>query len=644
MKNPQNLDTAIQYYQTGNLQQAEDVCRQILNHHQNNSEAWYLLGLIAYKYMQHDSAISYIERAIRENPQNCNYHYALGKLYSIKGMWEEAIEKFRNTLSLKPDYGEAYNYIGIAFAEKGILDEAIEAFNRAIEINPFDAEAANNLGNALLEKGLTDGAIDNYRRAIKLKPEFASAYDNLGNALSEKGMVDEAIESFGKALLLNPDDAGIYFNLACTYMDNDQPDEAIKNYETVLSLNPGFNGIYNNLGLAFAEKGIPDGAIKHYKNALSLNHDDAKAYNNIGFALVDKGMLDEAILNYKKALKIEPDNVEYHKNLGIAYLSAKDLIKGWKEFEWRLKTIKLPEMNEQTWKNSTLKENTLLIHAEQGVGDEIMFASCMPDIISTCSNIILECDSRLTPLFGRSFPSVKLIQRTIENKQNGSEISPVDMKIAIGSLPRFIRPDFSSFPQQKSYLIPDKQKVDVWSTRFRNLGEGLKVGISWRGGRKAKIKHMRSISLEKWSQIFSLKGVHFINLQYGSCTEEIQAIKDKLGVTIHDWEEADPLEDLDGFANQIAALDLVISVDNSTVHMAGALGVPVWTLLSFACDWRWMQGFADTPWYKSVRLYRQSSLGDWDELIERVASDLREFIATGVMPEIDFRHSYKNTG
>ena len=191
--------------------------------------------------------------------------------------------------------------------------------------------------------------------------------------------------------------------------------------------------------------------------------------------------------------------------------------------------------------------------------------------------------------------------------------------------------------------MPDASKVALWRDRFEALGKGLKIGISWRGGGKTSEKRLRSTVLDQWITLLSVPGVHFINLQYGDCSQELREAKENFGVTIHHWEDADPLKDLDGFAAQVSALDLVISVDNATVHMAGALGIPVWTLLPFACDWRWMRDFEDTPWYKTVRLFRQNSPGDWSGVFERVVSNLRQYAATGVMPEIISAHSYKST-
>jgi hypothetical protein len=270
------------------------------------------------------------------------------------------------------------------------------------------------------------------------------------------------------------------------------------------------------------------------------------------------------------------------------------------------------------WDGSSLKGKTLFVQAEQGIGDEIMFASCLEEVINQADLCIVECDERLVPLFARSFLKAMVIKHISSKDTYPTDLPPVDMRISIGSLPSFLRPNLSSFPQKKSYLISDVHKVEYWRNRIAELGKGLKIGISWRGGITPLVIRRRSIVLEQWSKLFSIPGIHFINLQYGDCKDELAEAKEKLGITIHDWEDADPLKDLDGFAAQISALDMVISVDNSTVHMAGALGVPVWVLLPFVCDWRWMRKIDDTPWYTTVRLFRQTSLGDWDGVFEHV--------------------------
>ena len=643
-KKPQNLDIAIQYYQSGELQKAEMICRQILNQQPNNSEAWHILGLAAYKFLQYDNAIQYISKAIQINPHIHLFYNSLGLVYADKGMFDEAINNYDKVLALKPDNVTALNNLGLVFTVKGMFNEAVDNYKKVLTLKPDDVEVHRNLGNALKDKGLLDEAIEHYKKVLKLNPD-AGAYCNLGNLFSNKNMNDEAIENYKKALALKPDDAAAYYNLGNAFSYKGMMTEAIENFRKALKIEPDFVSAYINMGNALKNKGLLGEAMEHYNKALKLNPYDAGAYYNLGNAFADKGMTTEAIKNFRKALDIEPDFVKAHNDLGITYLLSKDYDKGWKEYEWRLlKKDNTPRHFPQPrWNGSPLKGKTLLVYAEQGVGDEIMFASCLPDVISLGGHCVLECDKRLMPLFSRSFPEVKLIPRPSLNEPTKTELPAADMKIAIGSLPLYFRPGRSSFSQQKSYLKPDKEKVEIWRARFKELGEGLKVGISWQGGRKPRIKLMRSIPLEQWSQVFSLQGVQFINLQYGDRAEELKNIKKTQDVTIHDWQDADPMKDLDNFAAQIAALDLVISVDNSTVHMAGALGVPVWALLPFVSDWRWMQDFEDTPWYESVRLYRQRSPGDWESVLENVVFDLRNYVATGVMPGIVSSKSYKKT-
>jgi len=199
-----------------------------------------------------------------------------------------------------------------------------------------------------------------------------------------------------------------------------------------------------------------------------------------------------------------------------------------------------------------------------------------------------------------------------------------DLIIAIGSLPLRFRADLSCFPHRRSYLTPHPEKVDEWKKRVQSLPDGLRGGISWKGGKDPRARKMRSVVLEQWKDILLLKGITFINLQYGECKVEIMEAKENLNAVIYDWTDADPLQDLDNFAAQIAALDLVISVDNATVHMAGALGVPVWTLLPYSPNWRWMLDREDTPWYPAMRLFRQPAFGDWETVMKKVSQELRK--------------------
>jgi hypothetical protein len=307
-----------------------------------------------------------------------------------------------------------------------------------------------------------------------------------------------------------------------------------------------------------------------------------------------------------------------------------DFARGWPEYEWRLKQKKRRRHHFPFpwWNGESLAGKTLLVYAEQGIGDEIFFASCLPEIIARAGHCIVECEPRLAPLFARSFP-----QATIHggDRQAGlgwlTGLPAVDLQVAAGSVLQHLRPDAGSFPSRGAFLSADAQAVAGWRGRLAALGDGLKVGISWRGGRLARQRRERSTRLQQWAALLALPRAHFVNLQYGDCGAELDEVRARSGVAIHAWDAPDPLVDMDGFAALVSALDLVISVDNSTVHLAGALGVPTWLLLPQVPEWRWFSGRADSPWYPCVRIFRQPVLGDWDGVMSEAARELRMRLA-----------------
>jgi tetratricopeptide (TPR) repeat protein len=679
MEISEKFQSAFQYHHDGNLQQAEHLYEEILEVHPDHIPSLHLLGVIFYQMGDYDSAIEYIRKALRLNQDNPDAYNHLGSALKAKGHLKEAIKCHEKAIELNPAFTEAYYNLGNTLIADGQLDEAIACYKKVIGLNPKFIQAYCNLGKALYNTGKYDDAIIIYQSALELSPDSADIYEALGIALQEKGDTEKAIICYKKAVDLDPNSATAYGSLAKTLQEKDRIDEALMYYKRALQLNADNNvlsnlhnnigliyqekgqfheainsyrkalryvsssaGIFKNFGTAYHDLGLFDDAMVYYKKAIELDPGDAETYCNLGSVLQDKGQLDEALKYYQKALQLNPVFTEAHWNISLTQLIAGDFRKGWKNYEWRLqKKDTGPSLFKQpVWDGSSLKGKSIIVTAEQGVGDEIMFASCLPELIAQAGLSVVECDKRLVPLFARSFPESGVIPRVNTGDQCPADLPSADMRIAMGSLPKFFRSDLLNFPQQRAYLKPDNQKTALWRNRYSNLGTGMKIGISWRGGSKPSEKLARSTTLAQWTKLFSITRVHFINLQYGDCAYELKEAKEKTGVKIYDWEDAAPLKDLDNFAAQISPLDLVISVDNSTVHMAGALGVPVWTLLPYACDWRWMRGFEDTPWYKTVLLFRQSEQGEWNGVFTRVTAYLQQYLATGVMPEITC--SYKS--
>jgi tetratricopeptide (TPR) repeat protein len=548
-----------------------------------------------------------------------------------KGDFNQAAYLYNDILSKTPQNPDILAMLGALFCQLGKYDLAIYYISKALQFRPSDlAGAYSNLGLAFQGKGLLDGAITHYQKALQLNPSFAGAHYNLGCALQGKELLDEAITHYQKALQFNPSYIESYCNIGRVLQEQGRWDESIAYFLRALEQNPCYPGAHCNLGLSLQEKGCLDQAITHYKKALQFDPTLAEAYCNLGHAFQEKGRFEEAVACYRKAIEINPSFANAHFNMAQTLLLSGNFKEGWGEYAWRWKTKdflktdlfhKVHEFTQPVTDVPNFKNKSLILYAEQGIGDEIMFASCLQEVIDQARRCTVECDRRLIPIFSRSFPDAVFIDRLKAYEIYSSQPVQADTVICTGSLPGFCRNNSDAFPQ-KHYLIPDTDKVYDWHERFRQMGEGLAVGISWRGGATPKLKRQRSIMLQEWSELVSLSGIHFINLQYGDCGDELKEVKEKLGITIHDWDDVDPLKELDNFAAQISALDLVISVDNATVHMAGALGRPVWTLLPYVPDWRWMLDREDSPWYPTMRLFRQPSPGDWSPVMAKVKDKL----------------------
>jgi hypothetical protein len=299
-----------------------------------------------------------------------------------------------------------------------------------------------------------------------------------------------------------------------------------------------------------------------------------------------------------------------------------ELGQGWDEYEGRLQVeLDAQPIQAHRWDGTPLAGRSILLLSEQGIGDQVMFASCLPDLLKGGGQSYVECDVRLVPLLMRSFPQITAIAKTIAPDAL-PPIDACDIVEYMGSLPRFLRRRVEDFPRANRYLRPDPDLAAKWRSQFARLGGALKVGISWHGGRDTETRRRRSIPLELWEPIFKVPGVRFVNLQYGAAAADAAEARRRFGISLDDGTDCDPLLDLDGFVAKIAAVDLVLSVDNSTVHLAAAIGTPVWTLLPFAPDWRWMLEAETTPWYPTMRLLRCRAVDSWTELLRRAARRL----------------------
>ena len=657
----QLLQRAASFYARGNLHAAEVSCRQLLQLHPAQADALHILGLVALRRGDRQDALDHIRKAIAADPNRPQPHNSLGVLLKQTGDAGAAESAFRTAIALQPDYSEALTNLGNVLCEAGRLTEAETMHRRAVELAPRYAEGHNNLATALAGQERWGEAVEEcrvavalepnnaefqvnlgyslsaikaweeasrvFQRAVELAPGHADAHANLGIALFRLDRPQEAEAAHRTATKLRPNSAHIWVNLGVAQTDLNQPDAALESCRKALDLEPNFPDAFNCMGFALKQKGDIDGALAVFERAIRLRPDYYKAHNNLGTVLQAQARFDEAFAAFSKSVEIMPEYAEGQSNKGMLHLLFGDLENGWRGYEYGLDMKRGRGRSRydqfELWQGAAIAGKTILVTNEQGVGDQIMFGSLLPDLVGLGATCLVKLDRRLYPLLRRSIDGLILIPR------DGGELSrieqyPVDFQTPIGSLCRWLRPSVASFPLRSGYLKADPAQVAEFRSRYRRrFGERPLVGISWRGG-TGDVAKVRSIPLAAWSSILMQSEFGFVNLQYGDCRADLAAVRQQTGVEVLHDETVDPLTNLDDFAAQTAAMDLVISIDNSTVHMAGALDVPVWAMLPFVPDWRWMLNRTDSPWYPCVRLFRQPKAGDWLTVLATVAAELKK--------------------
>ncbi len=590
----QALDLAFSYYDIGRFLEVEQLCRQVLQKVPHQVDAMQLLAALLSRRGQYTEAVQLLREAIRQAPGHAHIHNNLGIALHKLERSHEAVSEFSKALQIQPDFAKAHNNLGVVLMKLGRPDEAIIACRQAISIQSDFKEAYNNLGLALKKKGELGNAITSYEKAISLDPEYSGALSNLGMVLIAQGRFEEAIRNLQKAVSLVPDSAEFR----------------------------------DNLGVLFNRQGRFEEAVCASEKAIAMRPSFVEAHNNLGTALMELGRFSDANNAFEKAIAIDPECAEAHHNRSLVLLLMAQFEQGWAEYEWRWKhagfSTPLRPFSQQWWNGSVESVTKLLVWAEQGIGDEVQFSGLIRHILARGIHVVVECDCRLVPLLRRSIPGTTIVERSDPPVSLLKDPS-ITHQIPMVSIPRVLGLSPNSMCFQNPFLDPDEKLRDRFHSEYKMDGAPVLVGISFRSGNSQE-GQKRSIGLECWGPIFKAEGARFVNLQYGECSRELRAAYERFGVEVLKDERIDPLTDLESFAAQVAAMDLVISVDNSTVHFAGALGVKVWTMLPTTPDWRWGLEGDRTRWYLTMRLFRQTERGDWKPVISRVAKELTSLI------------------
>lgn len=536
------------------------------------------------------------------------------------GRFSEASQIYRKILAINPRHPDCLHLLGLIAYQAGNLETAADLICKAITIHKTGTSYYVNLGTVLQAQGKLDEAVALYRHALTLKPNLTEIHVNLGNVLLAQGELAESVACFERALALKPDSAEAHNNLANALQSQGKLDDALAIYERALTIKPDYAEVHYNMGSVRRAQDKLDAAIACYSCALGILPSYPEAHYNLGNVLREQGKVDEALAEYEFALTQRPDYAQAGFGEALAQLLQSNFMIGWENYERRWQSIDhdTPRRayTQPLWAGDKLASGSLLIWGEQGIGDEIMFAGLIPDAVRTGNRCILDCNSRLKPLFARSFPDVEVVSGC------GPESHPefgIASQIPGGSLPGLFRKTASDFTATTSpFLIADPEARDLLRARYAD-GRKL-VGLAWYTN-SVKTGRFRCMDLALLAPLFARSDIRWISLQYGDHNElEKQIAATDAPILIdHD---VDQLANMDLFAAQIAAMDLVITIDNSTAHLAGALGVPVWVLLPFAPDWRWLLDREDSPWYPTMRLFRQPKPGDWQCVVEKVSTAL----------------------
>ena len=579
-----------------------------------------------------EAARGVFERLAARAPADPSPGHGLALALHAQGRADEARAVLTRLLEANPDYLPGLELAGVLALERGAAAEAVAWLERAADRAPDNAGLQSNLGLAYLRAGRTEEAIETLQLALHHRPELAAAHVNLGLAHLEAGESHEAERAFAGALERAPDHAQALAGRARALQALYRLEEAEAAFERAIAVAPSAE-LWTRLGQVYRDLGRYHDARGAFERALTMDPAYVSALTQLGIVALDLREPDRAIACFQRVLGSDPGlDSEANWNITCARLLCRDWAHAWDFYDlrWRspdsvARPFRFPE-----WTGGDLRGKTLLVYAEQGLGDEIMFASCYSDLAARGARLVLECSPKLARLFARSFPAATVFGRDQAAPADWLDGAPhIDLQAACGTVASHLRCSAESFAPHTGYLRADPRRVADWRARLDSLGPGAKIGISWRGGTTRTRRRLRSISLADWGPVLALPGASFVSLQYHrDAPEELDAFRRETGYTIHHWQDA--IDDYDETAALVCALDAVVTVCTAVVHLGGALGRPVNVVVPLSPEWRYGLEGDSMPWYPTVNLFRQQTVGEWHKPIAAIREKLdRRFRAGG---------------
>jgi tetratricopeptide (TPR) repeat protein len=647
------IDQALELHNAGRLHEAERIYREVLLANPQHADALNFLGVIAMQAGNLKDAEMWLARSIQSGggaDAHNNYGEVLrrqdklrlalvsfekavamdpnypeawcnrGLVYQSAGDNKNAEASFFRAVQLDPNLPQAHYNLGVLYESQGKTDQAIQAWRQTLRLVPDHVEALNNLGVVLTRRGELEQAIELLNRAIQVRPDTAAAYANLASAVSQTGAarLDEAIDLSRQGVHLAPEMAETHYNLAEILMRADQLDEALPHAQTAVQIQPDLLPATSVLAAIYERMNRGDDALEVYEAAARRSGDNPDVLSSLSTAYRAQARDRDALAVANRAIRIKPDHAEAHANRAFALLAGGEYREGFLEYEWRWKckgfSNAARDFGQPLWTGRTdeLKDKTILIHAEQGFGDVIQFARYLPLVAQRGARVIAEVPRELQTLVA----TMKNIDQVVAR---GDEPPAFDLHMPMLSLPGALKTTLENLPREVPYFHPDDSLKRRWKQRIESSRRGAAktVGLTW-GGSILDLR--RSVKLAQLAPLMTSPGVRFFSLQKGSPADELMTAP-------AEWDIVDLGPELNDFADTAAALanlDLLVTIDTAIAHLGGAMASKTWTMLVQIADWRWMHDREDSPWYPTMRLFRQPLKGDWNTVIAAVVQALRK--------------------
>jgi tetratricopeptide (TPR) repeat protein len=602
---------AIGLAQDGKLEEAEAWFRQAVEYWPDYAEAHNNLGNVLSFQNKLSDAVACYEQAMRIWPTQADFYSNLAHVLWKQGKLEEAIALCHQALRLQPDFAEAYNHLGLALQSQEKWDEAEACYRESLRLRPDLADACYNMSHILWRRQRLDEAEAYCHEAIRLRPGFSDAYNNLGLVFQSRGRWKEAEECFRESLRLRPDSVEANNNLGMVLVLRGKLEEGEASCRRALQLRPGNCDAYINLAVSFCRQRRLEEAVVCCDEVERIDPNSPHAASVRGIVCLKQANLPAAAEHFERAIRLKPDYADAHMNLGFTLLLDGNFERGWREYQWRWKsTFGTDRMPTSLWDGSPLAGRSIALYAEQGLGDTLQFIRYAPMVKRQGCNLTVVCQRPLLSLLSRS-PGIDRLAAQDETMPQADFYSP------LLNLPHLIGTSLATIPADVPYLLADPVLIERWRDQM-GVRSGLKVGIAWRGNPDHPEDRHRSVRLAAFAPLARVGDVDLISLQVGPGVEQLTEKEVDFRIT----DVGSKLQSFDDTAAVVRNLDLIITVDTALAHLAGGLGVPVWVLVPFAPDWRWLLGREDTPWYPTMRLFRQARWGDWDHVLARIAAEL----------------------